>query len=148
MRGMTAWTLVVILSLMVLNTGCEQPKKDTTPAAAPAPAPMPEAAVQPTEPQPAPGPAANTPPPPPPVDSTAEKTPAANHKAKSKQQPKESYAHHDKKGARTYVVKKGDTLQKISEHFYGTTKNWEKICKANKLKDCNDLEPGTKLVIP
>jgi LysM repeat protein len=33
-----------------------------------------------------------------------------------------------------YTVKKGDTLQKISMHFYGTTKKWPKIFEANKDK--------------
>ena len=148
MRGMTAWTLVVILAVFALSTGCEDKNKEV--AAAPTQEPVqkfPEATVPPPEPQPAPT-ATNTPPPPP-VDTTAEK-PAAKSSHKSKQQPKESYATKEKKGGKTYVVKKGDTLQKISEKFYGTTKKWQKICEANKkvLKDCNDLEPGTKLVIP
>ena len=31
-----------------------------------------------------------------------------------------------------YKVAKGDTLQKISKKFYGTTKKWNKIYRANK----------------
>ncbi|HON66189.1 MAG TPA: LysM peptidoglycan-binding domain-containing protein [Phycisphaerae bacterium] len=63
--------------------------------------------------------------------------------------PKERYAA-PKPAARTYVVKKGDTLQKISKQFYGTTRNYMKIYQANKskLKDPNKLPVGTKLVIP
>lgn len=49
-----------------------------------------------------------------------------------------------------YVVKKGDTLQKISNKMYGTTKKWQKIYEANKniLKGPNMINPGQKLVIP
>ena len=36
--------------------------------------------------------------------------------------------------AKTYVVQRGDTLQKISQKFYGTTKSWQKIFEANKAK--------------
>jgi nucleoid-associated protein YgaU len=108
---------------------------------------FPEAQVPPPEPQPSP--AVTSVPPAPPVDTTAEKH-AATSGHKGKPQPKESYSSEPKKAARTYVVKKGDTLQKISEKFYGTTKHWRRICEANKkvIKDCDKLEPGTKLVIP
>ena len=62
--------------------------------------------------------------------------------------PKESYA--EPKAPRTYVIKKGDTLQKISEKFYGTTKKFDRIYEANKdvLKDKNTLKVGTKIKIP
>lgn len=52
--------------------------------------------------------------------------------------------------AKTYVVKKGDTLQKISSEVYGTTKKWKKIFDANKdtLKDPDKIKVGQKLVIP
>ncbi|MBU3911998.1 MAG: LysM peptidoglycan-binding domain-containing protein [Candidatus Omnitrophica bacterium] len=51
---------------------------------------------------------------------------------------------------RTYVVEKGDTLQKISEKMYGTTKRWKKIYEANKdaLKSPDMIKVGQKLVIP
>ena len=50
----------------------------------------------------------------------------------------------------TYVVKKGDTLQKISSEMYGTAKKWKKIYDANKdvLKSPDTIKPGQKLVIP
>ena len=85
MRGMTAWTLVVILAVFALSTGCEDKNKEV--AQAPAQEPVqkfPEATVPPPEPQPAP--TATNAPPPPPVDTTAEK-PAAKSSHKSKQQP-------------------------------------------------------------
>ena len=50
----------------------------------------------------------------------------------------------------TYKVRKGDTLQKISQKFYGTTKKWPQLYKANqdRLKGPNRLFPGQVLVIP
>jgi len=49
-----------------------------------------------------------------------------------------------------YTVAKGDTLQKISNKFYGTTKRWMKIYEANKdvLRGPNKLYPGQILNIP
>lgn len=49
-----------------------------------------------------------------------------------------------------YVVQKNDTLQKISQKFYGTTKNWHKIYKANQdtLKTPDRLYPGQTINIP
>ncbi|MCU0665915.1 MAG: LysM peptidoglycan-binding domain-containing protein [Candidatus Omnitrophica bacterium] len=51
---------------------------------------------------------------------------------------------------RTYKVEKGDTLQKISEKLYGTTKNWYKIYKANQdvLKSPDKIRPGQTIKIP
>ena len=49
-----------------------------------------------------------------------------------------------------YKVQEGDTLQKISKKFYGTTKNWAKIFEANKnkLKSPDRVRPGQVLDIP
>jgi nucleoid-associated protein YgaU len=49
-----------------------------------------------------------------------------------------------------YSVVKGDTLQKISKKYYGTTKRWKKIFNANRdvLKTPNSLRPGQALNIP
>lgn len=49
-----------------------------------------------------------------------------------------------------YTVQKGDTLQKISQKFYGTTKSWNKIYKANPdvLKGPNKIYPGQLINIP
>lgn len=49
-----------------------------------------------------------------------------------------------------YTVAKNDTLQKISQKFYGTTKRWMKIYEANKdvLSGPNKLYPGQVLKIP
>lgn len=53
-------------------------------------------------------------------------------------------------GNEYYVVKKGDTLQKISEKFFKTTTRWKDIYEANKhiLKTPDRIRPGQKLVIP
>jgi len=52
--------------------------------------------------------------------------------------------------AKTYVVQKGDTLQKISQKVYGTTKNWQKIFDANKtkMKKADVVVVGMVLTIP
>ncbi|MDD2689225.1 MAG: LysM peptidoglycan-binding domain-containing protein [Candidatus Omnitrophica bacterium] len=49
-----------------------------------------------------------------------------------------------------YTVQKGDTLQKISQKFYGTTKKWSKIYEANKdtMKGPNKIYPGQVIDIP
>ena len=49
-----------------------------------------------------------------------------------------------------YTVKKGDTLQKISKQFFGSTKKWVKIYEANKgvLKAPNKIYPGQVIDIP
>ncbi len=49
-----------------------------------------------------------------------------------------------------YVIQQNDTLQKIAHKFYGTTKKWEFLYKANKdvLKGPDKVYPGTKIKIP
>ena len=49
-----------------------------------------------------------------------------------------------------YTVQKGDTLQKISQKFYGTTKRWNKIFQANEgvLKAPNKIFPGQVINVP
>ncbi len=50
-------------------------------------------------------------------------------------------------GATTYTVQKGDTLQKISQKTYGTTKKWPQIMKANHMAS-DKIRVGQKLVLP
>ena len=52
--------------------------------------------------------------------------------------------------AQHYVVQKNDTLQKISHKFYGTTRKWNLLYKANKdvLKSPDKLHLGVELLIP
>ncbi len=49
-----------------------------------------------------------------------------------------------------YVIQKDDTLQKISEKFYGTTRKWQMLYEENKdvLKNPNSLRPGKTIKIP
>jgi len=53
-------------------------------------------------------------------------------------------------GGTEYTVQKGDTLQKIAKKFYGNSKKWYRIYKANKgvLKSADKIRPGQKLTIP
>ena len=49
-----------------------------------------------------------------------------------------------------YTIRENDTLEKISQKFYGTTKKWTKIYQANKdiLKSPNRIYPGQVIKIP
>src|SRR5262245_25456841 len=51
---------------------------------------------------------------------------------------------------RTYTVKSGDTLSKISQQFYGNAKEYMRIFNANKdkLKDPDHISVGQELKIP
>lgn len=55
-----------------------------------------------------------------------------------------------KAAPKTYVIQKGDTLSKISQKFYGTTKKWKGIYDANrdKIQNINNLKVGTQITIP
>lgn len=51
----------------------------------------------------------------------------------------------------TYVVQKGDNLEKIAKKVYGNSKRWPKIYNANRTalkNNPNRLYPGQKLSIP
>jgi nucleoid-associated protein YgaU len=52
--------------------------------------------------------------------------------------------------AKTYTVKKGDTLSAIAKQFYGSAGKYMKIFVANKdvLKDPDKIYPGQELRIP
>lgn len=49
-----------------------------------------------------------------------------------------------------YTIQKNDTLQKISNKFYGTTKKWKMIYDCNKdvLKSPDKVYPGKTIKIP
>lgn len=49
-----------------------------------------------------------------------------------------------------HIVQKDETLSSISQQYYGTPNQWQKIVKANAgtVKDANRITPGAKLVIP
>ena len=52
--------------------------------------------------------------------------------------------------SKTYTVKPGDTLSKISKQFYGNANEYMKIFNANrdKLSDPDKIQPGQELKIP
>jgi LysM repeat protein len=52
--------------------------------------------------------------------------------------------------ARTYTVRSGDSLSKISEDYYGTSADWRSIYEANrsKIANPNDIYVGERLTIP
>jgi LysM repeat protein len=51
---------------------------------------------------------------------------------------------------RSYTVKAGDSLSKISQQFYGNANQYMKIFEANrdKLSNPNQIQAGQELVIP
>ncbi len=53
-------------------------------------------------------------------------------------------------GGKTYTVVAGDSLGKISQHFYGKASEYMKIFNANKnvISDPDKIKPGMTLVIP
>lgn len=53
-------------------------------------------------------------------------------------------------GTRTYIVRKNDSLWKISKKYYGKGSLWRKIANANKnkVRNPNKLTIGWKLIIP
>ncbi|HVF87113.1 MAG TPA: LysM peptidoglycan-binding domain-containing protein [Pyrinomonadaceae bacterium] len=52
--------------------------------------------------------------------------------------------------SQTYTVKAGDTLSKISQHFYGDAGKYEDIFYANrdKIENPDDLQVGQEIMIP
>jgi LysM repeat protein len=50
----------------------------------------------------------------------------------------------------TYTVQSGDTLSKISQHFYGRASDYKRIFEANRdqLTDPDKIQPGQVLRIP
>ena len=50
--------------------------------------------------------------------------------------------------AKTYTVKKGDTLSKIAARLLGSASKWQAIAKANGLRNPNSLKVGQVLKLP
>ena len=141
--------------------GCTPPRH--APEACPMPTPTPPCPAPDADPET--GPPAKVPPPPPGKDGTppgpeiggcappANGTPPAKGDAPAKgERPTKAGTPDEVKPstgrtARTYTVKRGDTLSKIADRF-GTT--WQKLHRANKgtIDNPNLIFPGTKLKIP
>lgn len=158
MKRFVSVVTMAALALIALNFGCEnkqqEPQASQTPEVKATPPEFPQSQIP--EPSATPAPEAKAAPEPAVTETPEEDVttiqpsePKAKPKPKTAAKPKEKYAA-PAKGGKTYVVKKGDTLQEISQKFYGTTKNWRKIYNANKgkIKDPNSVVVGTKLVIP
>jgi nucleoid-associated protein YgaU len=52
--------------------------------------------------------------------------------------------------SQTHVVKKGDTLSALAQHYYGDARLYPKIYDANRdqLSDPDKIYPGQVLIIP
>lgn len=155
MRG--SWLIVGCCSFIWL-AGCQDKNKtETGPVQEPeggyASEPYPEDQVPPPEPQPGPKVSVSTPrhaePDHTPVDTTA-RIVRDDPALAPVPQPKENYAPAAKTSPRYHVVRKNETLQKISMKYYGTTKRWRRIFEANhdQIKDPNRISIGMKLRIP
>lgn len=53
-----------------------------------------------------------------------------------------------KAAARTYTVRKGDSLSRISQLMYGSTAHWRAIADLNAIANVNLIRPGQVLKIP
>lgn len=54
----------------------------------------------------------------------------------------------DGKRPKFYVIRKGDTLRKIANRFYGDPSVWRQIAKANGIKNPDKLKVGRKIKLP
>jgi len=143
MKRTIAWTLIMTLAATWV-AGCQKPAEEPV-AQEPGqkePVPVfPEDQVPVAEPQPVASP---------PVDTSVTPSKTKPQQIISQPMPKENYAP-PKKADRYHVVRKGDTLQKISRKYYGTNKKWRDIYNVNRevLNNGPDkLQVGMKLVIP
>ena len=48
----------------------------------------------------------------------------------------------------TYTLKEGEDLWSASEKLYGSGYNWVDLVEANKIPNPDDVEAGTKLIVP
>lgn len=148
----TSMCMVPALLLVGLSAGCENGQKSEEPVTR-APEPLLEPFPEEQTPDPEPQPETRTPVARAdqrealvPVDSTATGSPSVAPRP----QPKESYAPPARQAQRTHVVRKGETLQKISQQYYGTTTRWRRLFEANRdqLADPNLIQVGMRLRIP
>ena len=74
------------------------------------------------------------------TDQTASVKEKENHKAEAADTPTDHYT--------VYVVKRGDTLQKICIRFYGDDKRVEELCRINQIKNRDKILYGQKILLP
>ena len=53
-----------------------------------------------------------------------------------------------RQGDQMYIVQAGDSLSKISKHFYGDANQYMKIAKANNIPDPDKIKVGQQITIP
>ena len=84
------------------------------------------------------------------ADITVNASAAPQQQSQQQQAPKTMGAGVGSTGHRTYTVKAGDSLSKISREVYGNANDYMKIFEANrdKLSDPDKIQPGQELVIP
>jgi len=149
MSRTTAWMLLTAVVVAGGWGGCRKPIGEPV-AAAPSSRPATSAPVAPVlEATPARTQPAETTPAPP-VDTGVQRGRAVPAPRRTPQ-PKENYAAAPRRSHRIYVVRKGDTLQKISRKFYGTTRKWRRLYEANRdvlTQGPDKLQVGMRLVIP
>jgi len=152
----TWWMWVVVVAMATFCAGCQEQMAEPV-AGGPEQEPRSEASEELWEAEPeglAEAPTETSPvavTPPPPVDRGVQDVQASPAPVRTPQ-PRESYAEaQPTRSERVYVVRKGDTLQKISQRFYGTTRNWRRIYEANRTTLTNGpdkIQVGMRLVIP
>ena len=161
MRSRYIWAIGVGL-LVGLGAGCKENPKSVAVApdkpAADTPKPYPADTTASTfTPTPPPAPAGDaytpvdTTPIPPEPGTTHKSSGTRTAQSTASPHPHNSYASASSKGGKSYTVKKGDTLQEISQKMYGTTKKWRRIYEANRgtIKGGPEkIMPGMKLTIP
>lgn len=81
------------------------------------------------------------------VDSGKKETAMKMEPMAKKEEPKAADKA-PKGAARTYVVKKGDSLAAISRKMLGNAARWPEIVKLNGLKSARDAKVGQTLKIP
>ena len=126
---------VVVAAGGLLIGGCANPNQEQEQqlqrvSGTTQPAPAAAVAARPAPPRPAP---------PPPPAAPARPAPPAAPAAPAAPAPTTQ---------RTYTIKPGDSLWKISKEVYGDATKYEQIQKANPTLDPQLLKPGTVIVIP
>lgn len=148
---MKHWQLIVASAAVLLLTACQQ--KQSGPAA------QPQEAFQPLSKMDTPpagtgtyaaDPYATDPMVRPQEPPAAERTVSEQPAAATGESEQTLIAGEDAAGARTHVVQKGDTLFKLARRYYNDQSKWRTIWEANRARipDPNQIEVGTKLVIP
>ena len=143
MHGRNASAIIAAITIGSSLIGCAA-KKDPNPPAPPTGYSQQDAVAQPAAEQPKPAApvtkpaAAASPAKPAPAPAVPAPVPAAPPQAES---PAAS-------GSKTYTIKPGDNLWKISKEVYGDATKYTRIIEANPGLNPDNMKPGTKIAIP